>query len=152
MIIGLLARFTLLWAHPVLVTQIDPAPNVTGMMRIELDAAEGDDAYSNFVGLIRNSETRRGYTRNLKRFLSLILDDIFEQHAGGAPASRETEDLAEAFVRFAKRGIAAAKSIIKSYVRETNKEVERGQLSPNTVPNMIKPIKVLLVSNEVDVS
>jgi len=122
------------------------------MMRIELDVTGGDDAYSNLLGSIRGSETRRGYTRNLRKFLNLIPDDIFEKCAGGAPASRKTADLADAFVRLARRDIAAAKSIVKSYVRETNREVERGLLSPNTVPNRIKPIKALLVSNEVDVS
>ena len=120
-------------------------------MDIELDMTESD-AYANFLGSIRGSETRRGYTRNLRKFLSLIPDRIFAKCAGAAPESRGVEDLADAFVRLAKNDIGAAKSIIKSYVRETNREVEQGQLSPNTVPNRIKPIKALLVSNEVDVS
>ncbi len=120
-------------------------------MNIELDVME-NDAYANFLGSIRGSETRRGYTRNLRKFLSLIPDRIFTKCSGAAPESRGVEHLADAFVHLARNDIGAAKSIIKSYVRETNKEVEQGLLSANTVPNRIKPIKALLVSNEVDVS
>lgn len=120
-------------------------------MNIELDTMEGD-SYANFLGSIRGSETRRGYTRNLRKFLNLIPDSIFVRCTGAAPESRGVEGLADAFVRLARKDIASTKSIIKSYLRETNKEVEQGLLSPNTVPNRIKPIKALLVSNEVDIS
>ena len=120
-------------------------------MNIELDVME-NDAYANFLGSIRGSETRRGYTRNLRKFLNLIPDRIFVKCSGKAPESRDVEGLADAFVRLARKDIGAAKSIIKSYVRETNREVEQGLLSSNTVPNRIKPIKALLVSNEIDVS
>ena len=120
-------------------------------MNIELDVME-NDAYANFLGSIRGGETKRGYIRNLRKFLRLIPNRIFVKCAGVAPESRGVEDLADAFVRLARNDIGAAKSIIKSYLRETNREVEQGLLSSNTVPNRIKPIKALLVSNEVDVS
>ena len=56
-------------------------------MRIELDATE-DDAYTNFTESIRGAETRRGYIRNLTRFLNLIPDNIFKQYLGEKPQSR----------------------------------------------------------------
>lgn len=68
------------WAHPLLVTEIDPSIT-RRYMKIELDATE-NDAYTNFVESIRSDETRRGYTRNLTRFLNMIPDDIFEQYLG----------------------------------------------------------------------
>ena len=56
-----------------------------------------NDAYANFLGSIRGSETRRGYTRNLRKFLSLIPDRIFTKCTGAAPESRGVEDLADSF-------------------------------------------------------
>ena len=73
------------WAHIILVTEI--APNTRKYMRIELDATE-DDAYTNFTESIRGAETRRGYIRNLTRFLNLIPDNIFKQYLGEKPKSR----------------------------------------------------------------
>jgi len=93
-------------------------------MNIELGAMESD-VYANFLGSIRGSETRRGYTRNLRKFLSLIPDSIFTKCSGAAPESRDVEGLADAFVRLARNDIGAAKSIIKSYLRETTRRWSR---------------------------
>ena len=108
--------------------------------------------YTNFTDSIQNSETRRQYASNLKAFLDLIPNKIFEEHAGGTPRSRDVEDMSEAFLDLAKKDAAVAKSIIKSYLKELNKAVGKGELSPNTVPNKIKPIKALLTVNDVDIS
>ena len=48
--------------------------------------------------------------------------------------------------------VMTTKSVIKSYIKETKKEVESGTISPNTVTNRIKPIKALLTANEIDIS
>ena len=137
------------WAHLILVTKIDPDYNNT--MHIELDGVKSTP-YSNLVDSIPNPETRRGYTRNLKAFLNLIPNSIFEEHCGRAPKSRSVEDMSEAFLDLAKRDAGTAKSIIKSYLKELNKAVSKGELSPNTVPNKVKPIKALLTVNDVDIS
>lgn len=57
-----------------------------------------------------------------------------------------------AFLNLAKKDHITVKSIIKSYLKELNKSVEKGEMSPNTVPNKIKPIKALLTVNDVDIS
>lgn len=46
---------------------VDPSTNRG--MNIELEMLKRDDTYANFIGSIRNGETRHGYTRNLKKFL-----------------------------------------------------------------------------------
>jgi len=131
-----------------LVTEIVPARNTNV---IELESI-GENIYDNFLESMRSSETRRMYVRNLKQFLNLIPDNIFEEYLGESPKSREIEDLAESFTNIARKDINATKQIIKSYVKEINKEVEEEKISPNTVKNRIKPIKALLSANEIDVS
>jgi len=120
-------------------------------MKIKLDDIS-EDVYTNFVESMRSSETRRMYVRNLRQFLDLIPNGIFEEYLGESPKSREIEDLATSFANLAKKDIKITKSIIKSYIKEIKKEVETGNLSPNTVTNRIKPIKALLTANEIDVS
>ena len=130
-------------------TKIDPYTNKCVKIDIE---SMGEDAYSNFVESIRNPGTRRHYERNLEQFLNLIPNAVFEKGTGAAPDSRDAADLADAFVRLAEENMDTAKSIIKSYVREINKEVGAGRLSPNSVANKIKPIKALLATNNIDIS
>ncbi len=137
------------WAHPTLVTEIVPLTN--NSMKIGLDNME-NNAYSNFIDSIRNPETKRGYVRNLKRFLNLIPDDIFVKYLGMVPKSRELEDLTNAFIGIAKKDINVTKSLIRSYVKQIKQEVESGQISPNTVSNRLKPIKALFAANEIDMS
>ena len=142
--------FKSLWAHLILVTEI--APNTTTeYMKIELDVTEAD-AYTNFVESIRGEETRRGYIRNLTRFLKMIPDDIFEQYIGEKPKSRDIKEMSQLFIDLARKDIAVTKSILKSYVKEVKQEVNSNKISPNTVSNRLKPIKALLSANEIDVS
>ena len=118
---------------------------------IELEDSK-ENVYDNFLQSMRSSETKRMYVRNLKKFLDLIPNKIFKEYLGESPKSRETQDLASSFTSLAKKDINTTKQIIKSYVKEINKEVEEDKISPNTVKNRIKPIKALLSANEIDVS
>ena len=126
-------------------------PDHIRYMEIELDGM-GASAYSNFIESIRSKETRRGYARNLKQFLDMISDEDFVRHLGESPKSRNPEDLAEAFLSLAKKDIRIAKSAVKTYVKHLKGMVDRGKMHPNSVANKIKPIRSLLVSNEVDVT
>lgn len=110
-----------------------------------------DNPYTNFIDLISNKHTKRGYHSNLKYFLELIPDQIFKDNLGYAP-NREMEDLLHAFVELAKNNPVTTKNIIKSYLRELNNLVEKKELSPNTVPGKIKPIKALFAANDIDIS
>ena len=118
---------------------------------IELEDSR-ENPYENFLESMRSSETKRMYVRNLKMFLNLIPNNIFEDYLGESPKSRKIEDLAASFTSLAKKDINATKQIIKSYIKEIKKEVEAGKISPSLVKNRIKPIKALLSANEIDVS
>ena len=111
------------WAHTILVTEIDPSTRK--FMRIELDAAE-NDAYTNFTESIRGAETRRGYIRNLTRFLNMIPDDVFGQYLGEQPKkkSRDVKEMSQLFIDLARKDITVTKSILKSYVKEVKQEVD----------------------------
>jgi len=131
------------------VTQIVPPYSID--MKIELEDIS-ENVYANFLESMRSLETRRMYVRNLRKFLNLIPNNIFEEYLGKPPKSRNIEDLSTAFINLAKKDVKATKQILKSYIHETNKEVDSGKISPNTVSNRIKPIKALLVANEIDIS
>jgi hypothetical protein len=120
-------------------------------VKIEL-ADLNDNAYANFLESIQSSETKRMYVRNLKKFLNLIPNSIFEEYLNESPKERDMEELSALFTKLAKKDVKTIKSIIKSYVKETKKEVEKGTLSPNTIKSRINPIKALLAANEIDIS
>ncbi len=111
-----------------------------------------NNAYSNFVGFIKSDETRRGYQRDLHQFLEKISDDFFMQHLKEPPKSRDLEDLCESFVNLANKDMLPIKASIKAYVKHLKSKVEKNELGANSVPNKLKPIRALLVSNEIDIS
>jgi len=57
------------------VTQIVPDPN--SGMEIELENIK-EDVYANFLDYMKSPETKRMYVRNLRKFLNLIPNKIFE--------------------------------------------------------------------------
>ena len=142
-------RFKSCRSHYSLVTKIVPDRNRA--VKIELEDID-ENVYSNFLESIRSSETKRVYVRNLRKFLNLIPNNIFEEFLGEPPKSREMEDLATSFTVLARKNVKITKSIIKSYLKEVKKEVDLGAIRPNTVKNRIKPIKTLLTANEIDIS
>jgi len=60
-------------------------------MEIKLDNIR-EDPYSNFLDYINSPETKRMYVRNLRKFLDLIPNKIFEEYLGEAPKSRKIEN------------------------------------------------------------
>lgn len=111
-----------------------------------------NSAYSNFIESVKSKETRRGYKRDLGQFLDMISDKDFLKHLGEVPRSRSIEDLAEAYVNLARKDMPIAKAAVKTYLKHLKYKVEEGKMNANTVPNKTKPIRSLLVSNEIDVS
>ncbi len=130
-------------------TKIDAASNRN--MKIELTTMN-ENTCVNFIESIRSPQTKRNYTRDLKVFLNLIPNNIYEDYDIKSPKSHELEDLYTSFVNLAKKDTSIIKTIIKSYVSEIKKKVESKELNPNSVSNRIKPIKVLLTANEIDIS
>ena len=51
---------------------------------IELEDSK-ENVYDNFLESMRSFETKRMYVRNLKKFLNLIPNNIFEEYIGESP-------------------------------------------------------------------
>ena len=112
---------------------------------------ERSDPYQLFLDSIKNKETARRYRNLLQSFLKLIPDKIYQEVLGETPEDRGRETLARFFVRLARKEPDLASNIIATYIKEDKKRAERGEISPQTLPNHIKPIKVLLDSNRISI-
>ena len=110
---------------------------------------ERNDPYQLFLDSIKNKDTARRYKNLLQSFLKLIPDQMYQDTLGKIPENRERETLARFFVDLAKKDSEIASNIIAAYIKEDKRRVEAGELSPQTLPNHIKPIKVLLDSNRI---
>ena len=96
----------------------------------------------------RQMLTRSGQSKNVR---ITPINDFFEGTKHGKSVvskNLEKEALAKIFVDLAKQNPDLATDIIASYIKEEKKLVESEQLSSGTLENHIKPIKVLLDSNE----
>ena len=120
-------------------------------MEIDLSSMEGT-AYSDMMESVGSDVTKYVYKNSLAAFMAAVPDGVFEKYAGIRPKSRGIEDMCEAFVGLARSNPDAAKAAVRSYVKGLKELVGKGRLSPNTVPNKIKPVKALLAAAEIDLS
>jgi hypothetical protein len=67
------------------------------------------------------------YVRNLKKFLNLIPNNIFEEFCGTAKIQRNRRS-SNSIYKSCKKDIQATKFILKSYIKETKKDVDTGKL------------------------
>lgn len=120
-------------------------------MQISLESIEQreNNPYQLFLDHFKNKETKRKYTKSLERFLKLIPSKIYQDSDIKIPNSQFVGSLASCFVLLARKDATLAQNIIAAYIKEEKKLVEQNKLNPNTVPNHIKPIKILLDSNEI---
>ena len=109
-------------------------------------------AYSDMMESVGSDVTKYVYKNSLAAFMAAVPDGVFEKYAGIRPKSRGIEDMCEAFVGLARSNPDAAKAAVRSYVKGLKELVGKGRLSPNTVPNKIKPVKALLAAAEIDLS
>ena len=118
-------------------------------MEMDLDLiGRGGNPYERFRDSIRDPETGRKYLAYLRRFLDEVPDNVYGTVAGGAAAAgRSYEEKARLFVAVAKGNPEIGHGIIAEYVRLHKGRVERGDLNPNTLRNLVKPIHALLDSN-----
>ena len=113
-------------------------------MKISLeDIDQNNDPYQLFLDSIKNDETKRRYKKNLYRFLKLIPNKIYQDTIGISPADREIETLSSCFVKLAHKETKLAQNIISAFIKEDKKRVTSGEISSQTIPNHIKPIKVI---------
>jgi len=119
-------------------------------MQISIENIEQrEDPYQLFLDHFKNNETKRKYTKTLERFLKLIPNQIYNDSKIDIPINQDIYSMTHSFVLLARQDPKLVQNIIAAYIKEDKKLVEDGILNPNTVPNHIKPIKVLLDSNEI---
>ncbi len=80
-------------------------------MKLDISDIE-TTAHQNFLDYIRNDRTRIKYSSDLKKFLDLIPDKIFQDN------DIIFDDKTEAFVTLVRADVKLGKSIINAYVRE----------------------------------
>jgi len=110
-----------------------------------------NDPYQLFLDSIRTPSTKRRYKNLLYTFLKLIPNQLYIDSLGKKPRDREAKTLAKFFVELARADLDVASNVIAAYIKEDKKQVEQGKISSQTIPNHIKPIKVLLDSNRIPI-
>lgn len=105
---------------------------------------EIEDPYQSFLDSLVNNDNKRKYPNQLFKFLQLIPHELFMENGITIPDCNDRRFLTNCFVALAKKDPNLVKNIIASFIKEENKLVEKGTLSPNTVPNHVKPIHSLL--------
>lgn len=109
------------------------------------------DPYQLFLDSIRSSATKRRYENLLYTFLKLIPNQLYKDSLHKEPKDREVTTLAKFFVELAKKNPENVSNVIAAYIKEDKKRVESGEISSQTLPNHIKPIKVLLDANGIPI-
>lgn len=121
-------------------------------MEISLDNVKSrSDPYQLFLDSIRSPATLRRYKNLLYTFLKLVPNKFYTEALGKTPDNREPETLAQFFVDLARKDMELASNIIAEFIKQDKKRVESGEISSQTLPNHIKPIKALLESNAVPI-
>jgi len=110
-----------------------------------------NEPYQQFLDGIRNSETARKYKNSLYAFLKLVPNQVYSDSLGTIPQERTPEKLSEFFIKLAKKDPDLTTNIIAAFIKEKRKLVDRKEMSPQTLPNHIKPIKALLDSNSIPI-
>lgn len=119
-------------------------------MELDVDEIRGSlDPYQSFLDSLKNKHTYRKYKNLLTIFLDMVPAKIYEQELGISPKDRQPGSLAAHFVQLAKKNPDLVTKIIMQYIKKDIELVRAGKLSPNTVPNHVKPIRALLDSNSV---
>ena len=121
-------------------------------MEISLDKVKSrSDPYQLFLDSIRSPATLRRYKNHLHTFLKLIPNQIYTDTFQKTPKDRELITLAKFFVELARKDVDLASDVIATFIKEDRKRVTSGEISSQTIPNHIKPIKVLLDANRVPI-
>lgn len=121
-------------------------------MEISLDDIKKESTpYQKFLDGIKNPHTYRKYKNALNQFLEILPSKIYGEILGRSPSDRKPETLATYFVDLAQKNPDVTIRIISQFVKKEVELVEQGKMSPNTLPNHVKPIKALLDSNGIQI-
>lgn len=113
------------------------------------DIRNSSDPYQLFLDSLKNKHTIRKYKNSLNTFLRLVPTKAYEEDLGKTPENREPKTLARYFVELTKKDPNLVTRIIVQFVKKEIEIIQEGKMSPNTLPNHIKPIKALLEANGV---
>lgn len=113
------------------------------------DVKRGSEPYQLFLDSMKSPDTCRKYKNALNEFLKLIPAKFYEEVLQKSPENREPKTLALYFIELARKDPTIANRIVAAFIKNENELVTQGKMSPNTLPNHIKPIKALLDSNAV---
>jgi len=108
-----------------------------------------NEPYQLFLDAIRSPSTERRYQNLLFTFLKLVPNQLYVDNLEKSPNSRDAKTLASFFVNLARKDPDLVSDVIAAFIKEDKKRVEKGEISSQTLPNHIKPIKVLLDANRV---
>lgn len=111
------------------------------------DINKKSDPYQTFLESVKSPDTLRRYRNFLNDFLNLIPSKIYQEVLKKSPENREPQTLASYFLELAKTNPDTAGRIIVQFIKNQVELVKNGHMSPNTLPNHIKPIKAFLDSN-----
>lgn len=109
------------------------------------------EPYQIFLDSIKSPETLRRYKNNLQSFLVLIPSELYKKTLGKTPNDKEPATLANMFVELSKRDPNLASNVIAAFIKNKKKLVAEGEMSSQTLPNHLKPIKALLDSNGIPI-
>lgn len=119
-------------------------------MKISIDdIKQRDDPYQLFIDSIRSPQTARKYKKALEKFLMVIPPKLYQDTLAKSPQNDDPSTLASFFVELARKTPDLANNIIATFIKEEKKLVDEKKLHPNSLPNHIKPIKVLLDANRI---
>jgi len=113
------------------------------------DVKRRSEPYQLFLDSLKSPDTYRKYRNSLNEFLKLIPAKFYEEALQKSPENREPETLSLYFVELARKDPTIANRIVAAFIKNENELVIQGKMSPNTLPNHVKPIKALLDSNGV---
>jgi len=121
-------------------------------MEISFDNVKSrSDPYQLFLDSIRSPATLRRYKNLLGTFLKLVPNKFYTESLGMTPENRDPKLLAGFFVELARKDMELTSNIIAEFIKQDKKRVESGEISSQTIPNHIKPIKVLLDANGIPI-
>ena len=115
------------------------------------DINKRSDPYQLFLDSIKSPETARKYKNALQSFLKIVPISLYQDTLGKTPKNQKPPTLAAFFVKLSGKDPDLASNIIATFIKNERKLVESGEMSSNTLPNHIKPIKALLDANRIPI-
>ncbi|MCH8915405.1 MAG: site-specific integrase [Thaumarchaeota archaeon] len=113
------------------------------------DINKRSEPYQLFLDSIKSPETARKYKNALHSFLKIVPVKLYSDTLNKTPKDQESSTLASFFVKLSEKDPNLVSNVIATFIKNERKLVESGEMSSNTLPNHIKPIRALLDANRI---